>query len=253
VPATSDGSATATEHRLDSLYAEQVSRPVFPEVAKLLPRNHFGQRLRQLFNKATVVLGKAERSSQTENNNNQMTRPDRRHKDRRLHSLQIRRARKEDREAIWQIFHAVVAGGDTYVFDPNISRRKALAFWLGPKTRCYVALSNQGIVGSYILKANQPGLGSHVANAGFMVSPSARGRGIGRAMAEHCLHEARRLGFRAMQFNFVVATNRTALRLWENLGFKIVGKLPGAFRHSRRGFVDVYVMYRRLKAPYNSR
>jgi ribosomal protein S18 acetylase RimI-like enzyme len=72
-------------------------------------------------------------------------------------------------------------------------------------------------------------------------------------MAEHCLREARRLSFRAMQFNFVVATNRTALRLWENLGFKIAGKLPGAFRHSRRGFVDVYIMYRRLKAPYNSR
>jgi len=176
-----------------------------------------------------------------------MTRPNRRNRDRRPRMLQIRRARKIDRETIWQIFHAVVAGGDTYVFDPNISRRQALAYWLGPKTRCYVALSDQGIVGSYILKANQPGLGSHVANAGFMVSPSARGRGIGRAMAEHCLREARRLGFRAMQFNFVVATNRTALRLWKDLGFRIVGTLPGAFRHSLRGFVDVYVMYRRLK------
>src|SRR5947207_2555791 len=124
-----------------------------------------------------------------------MTRPNRRKRDRQSRLLQIRRARKEDRETIWQIFHAVVAGGDTYVFDPNISRGKALAYWLGPKTRCYVALSDHGIVGSYILKVNQPGLGSHVANAGFMVSPSARGRGIGRAMAEHCLHEARRLGF----------------------------------------------------------
>jgi ribosomal protein S18 acetylase RimI-like enzyme len=176
-----------------------------------------------------------------------MTRSNRRHRESQRRPLQIRRARKEDREAIWQIFHAVVAGGDTYVFDPNISRRKALTYWLGPKTRCYVALSDHGIVGSYILKANQPGLGSHVANAGFMVSPSARRRGIGRAMAEHCLHEARRLGFRAMQFNFVVATNRTALRLWKDLGFKIVGTLPGAFRHSRRGFVDVYLMYLRLR------
>src|SRR6266513_5141680 len=160
---------------------------------------------------------------------------------------------RHHRLRLLQILRAVVAGGDTYIFDPHISRRKALAYWLGPKTRCYVALSDHGIVGSYILKANQPGLGSHVANAGFMVSPSARGRGIGRAMAEHCLREARRLSFRAMQFNFVVATNRAALRLWDNLGFKIVGKLPGAFRHGRRGFVDVYVMYRRLKAPYNSR
>ena len=172
--------------------------------------------------------------------------PDRRSKDRRPRPVQIRRARKEDREAIWQIFRAVVAGGDTYVFDPNISRRKALAYWLDPKTSCYVALSDQGIIGSYILKANQPGLGSHVANAGFMVSPSARGRGIGRAMGEHCLHEARRLSFRAMQFNFVVATNRTALCLWKDLGFKVVGRLPGAFRHCQRGFVDVFVMYRRL-------
>jgi ribosomal protein S18 acetylase RimI-like enzyme len=175
-----------------------------------------------------------------------MKRFDRPNEDQRLQPLQIRRARKEDREATWQIFRAVVAGGDTYVFDPNISRRKALAYWLGPKTRCYVALSDQETVGSYILKPNQPGLGSHVANAGFMVSPSARSRGIGRAMAEHCLHEARRLGFRGMQFNFVVATNKRALHLWKDLGFKIVGTLPGAFRHARRGFVNVYVMYRRL-------
>src|SRR5438105_3188616 len=101
---------------------------------------------------------------------NRMTRSDPQIRYRELQSLQIRQARKEDRAAIWQIFHAVVAKGDTYVFDPKISRRKALAYWLGPKTRCYVALSDQGILGSYILKANQPGLGSHVANAGFMVS-----------------------------------------------------------------------------------
>jgi len=176
-----------------------------------------------------------------------MTRSDPQIRHRRLRPLQIRRARKEDREAIWQIFRTVVATGDTYVFEPNISRRKALAYWLGPKTRCYVALSDQRIVGSYILKPNQPGLGSHVANAGFMVSPSARGRGIGRAMAEHCLREAARLRFRAMQFNFVVATNKAALRLWKDLGFQIVGTLAGAFRHARRGFVDVYVMYRRLQ------
>ena len=176
-----------------------------------------------------------------------MTRSDPQTRHQRVRPLQIRRAREEDREAIWQIFRAVVAGGDTYVFDPNISRRKALAYWLGPKTRCYVALSDQGIVGSYILKANQPGLGSHVANAGFMVSPSARGRGIGRAMAEHCLLEAHRLGFRAMQFNFVVSTNSRAIALWKSLGFKIVGTLPEAFQHQGLGKkVDAFVMHRFL-------
>ena len=120
---------------------------------------------------------------------------------------------KKDRDAIWQIFRAVVAGGDTYVFDPKIAQIKGLGYWLDPKRRCYVAVSDERIVGTYILKANQPGLGPPVANAGFMVSPSARGRGIGRAMAEHCLREAHRLGFRAMQFNFVVSTNGTALPL----------------------------------------
>ena len=164
----------------------------------------------------------------------------------RRHSLQIRRARKNDRDAIWQIFRAVVARGDTYVFDPHISRAKALEYWFGQERRCYVAVSDKGIVGTYILNANQSGLGSHVANAGFMVAPSAQGRGIGRAIAEHCLREAERLGFRAMQFNFVVSTNEAALRLWKHLGFRIVGRLPGAFRHAQEGFVDVYVMYRRL-------
>src|SRR4029077_7814430 len=104
-----------------------------------------------------------------------MTRSDPQTRHRRLQPLQIRRARKEDREAIWQIFRAVVAGGDTYVFDPNISRRKALAYWLGPKTRCYVALSDQGIVGNYILKPNQPGLGPPVAHPRLLGLPSCRG------------------------------------------------------------------------------
>ena len=105
---------------------------------------------------------------------------------------------------------------------------------------------NYVIVGTYILRPNQSGGGAHVANAGFMVSASARGQGIGRAMAEHCLHEARRLGFRAMQFNYVISTNTAAIRLWQDLGFEIVGTLANAFRHPDKGYVDVYVMYRSL-------
>jgi L-amino acid N-acyltransferase YncA len=176
-----------------------------------------------------------------------MTRSDSDSKEARPRPLRIRRAKERDRNAIWRIFHDVVATGDTYVFEANTSRTKALGYWLAPATNCYVALSDQQIVGTYILKANQPGLGSHVANAGFMVAPSARGCGVGRTMAVHCLEEAERLGFRAMQFNFVVATNENALRLWKDLGFKIVGTLADGFRHARRGFVDVYIMYRRLK------
>ena len=160
--------------------------------------------------------------------------------------LNIRPATNKDHDAIWDIFHAVVAPGDTYSFDPQMSREDALAYWFGARTQTYVAEQDRQVVGTYILKQNQPAAGAHVANAAFMVAPSARGFGVGRAMAEHCLSEARRFGFRAMQFNFVVSTNESALRLWRSLGFRIVGTLPGAFRHPAKGFVDVYVMFRSL-------
>ena len=158
----------------------------------------------------------------------------------------LRRAVESDRDGIWGIFRAVVASGDTYAFDPAISREDALAYWMHPANHCYVAEREGKALGTYILKANQPGLGSHVANAAFMVAPGARGLGLGRTMGDHCIDEARRQGFRAMQFNFVVSTNEPAIRLWRRLGFEIVGTLPGAFRHSRMGYVDAYVMFRSL-------
>ena len=163
-----------------------------------------------------------------------------------LARVRIRPAMESDSDAIWNIFRAVISPGDTYAFDPAMSRRDALAYWFRSGTWTYVAESKGKVVGTYILRANQPGLGSHVANAAFMVSPQARGMGVGRQMGEHCLDEARRLGFRAMQFNFVVSSNQAAIRLWESLGFKIVATLPGAFRHSVKGFVDVHIMFRKL-------
>jgi ribosomal protein S18 acetylase RimI-like enzyme len=192
--------------------------------------------------------------------------------------LSIRSATDSDRDAIWDIFREVVAGGDTYAIDPNISRDDALAFWFRAGTHTYVAelessveaavpsgrispnlppgtaasteqsffKSASGVVGTYILRPNQSGGGAHVANAAFMVAAHARGEGVGRAMGEHCLAEARQLGFRAMQFNFVVSTNESAIRLWRQLGFEIVGTLPGAFHHPTQGYVEVYVMFRSL-------
>ena len=160
--------------------------------------------------------------------------------------MNVRPANKADEDAVWDIFHAVVTPGDTLVFALGTSREEALACWFRPDTHTYVAESDGRIVGSYILRPNQPALGSHVANAGFMVAPSARGLGVGRRMGEHCLDEARRLGFRAMQFNIVVSTNEPAVHLWQQLGFSIVGTLPGAFCHSQRGYVDAHVMFRTL-------
>jgi len=158
----------------------------------------------------------------------------------------IRTATDTDRDAIWKIFCEVGAPGDTYAFDPKISREDALAYWFRADTRTYVAEKDREIVGTYVLRPNQPGGGAHVANAAFMVAVHARGKGVGRAMGEHSLSEASCFGFRAMQFNFVVSTNESALRLWKQLKFKIVGTLPGAFRHPTKEYVDVYVMFRSL-------
>lgn len=160
--------------------------------------------------------------------------------------MNLRPATRSDEDAIWEIFHAVIASGDTYVFEPQMPREEAMAYWFRSDTHPYVAEHDGRIVGTYILRPNQPALGSHIGNAAFMVSPTARGLGAGRRMGEHCLEEARRVGFRAMQFNFVVSTNESAVRLWQQLGFRIIGTLPGAFRHTRLGYVDAYVMFREL-------
>jgi L-amino acid N-acyltransferase YncA len=160
--------------------------------------------------------------------------------------MQIRPAINADRDAIWNIFHEIIAAGDTYAFDPQMPRQEALAYWFRAASQTFVAEYDGRVVGTYIVKPNQPGLGSHVANAAFMVARDTEGAGVGRRMAEHCLSEARRMGFRGMQFNFVISTNTRAIHLWNQLGFEIVGTLPGAFRHPEKGYVDVYVMFRSL-------
>ena len=160
--------------------------------------------------------------------------------------LTIRAATATDHDAIWKIFQATIVTGDTFVFDASTSREKALAYWCAAEAATFVAEQDGNVIGSYLLRPNQPGLGDHVANAGYMVELSARGLGVGRAMAEHSLEEARRRGYHAMQFNFVVSTNESAVHLWRQLGFHIVGTLPGVFRHAEKGFVDAYVMFRSL-------
>jgi L-amino acid N-acyltransferase YncA len=160
--------------------------------------------------------------------------------------ITIRKAEEADFEAIWPIFHQVVRRGDTYTYDPETTRGQAHSIWMSGGHSTYVACVDGRVVGTYILKPNQPGLGSHVANAGYMVGVDGRGKGVGRAMCEHSLDEARRMGFRAMQFNIVVSTNESAVALWKKLGFSVVGTLPRAYRHRELGLVDAYVMHRFL-------
>ena len=160
--------------------------------------------------------------------------------------MKIRRALEADFEAMWPIFRAVVATGTTYVFAPDTPREVAFDYWFGPGVASFVAEDVGRVVGMYKLVPNQRDLGSHVANASFMVDPEYAGKGAGRAMGLHCLRQARRAGFLAMQFNFVVSTNTAAVELWKRLGFEIVGTLPKVFRHRELGDVDAFVMHRFL-------
>ena len=160
--------------------------------------------------------------------------------------MEIRKATTSDEQPVWQIIKAVIATGDTYVFDPETPEDEMIAYWFSPEKHVYVADENGEILGTYWLKANQPGLGSHVCNAAYMVSSETRGRGIGRKLAEHSIGEARRLGFRSMQFNFVVKSNEVAVALWKSLGFDIIGEIPDAFDHKPNGLTSAYIMYRKL-------
>jgi ribosomal protein S18 acetylase RimI-like enzyme len=160
--------------------------------------------------------------------------------------LEIRKAVEKDKAQIWKIIKEVISTGDTYVFASDSSKEKMMSYWFSADKKTYVALDENEIVGTFYLKDNQPDLGSHIANAGYMVSPETRGKRVGRQMAEFSLVEAKRLGYQAMQFNFVVKSNETAVKLWINLGFEIIGEIPDAFRHAEKGLTNAFIMYKRL-------
>jgi len=160
--------------------------------------------------------------------------------------IHIRCATAADHDSIWDIFREIVSAGDSLANSPDAPREEALQDWVIDPEATFVAELDGKVVGVYSLKPNQRGLGSHVCNCGYMVAGSARRQGVGRAMCRHSLEEARRLGYRAMQFNFVVSTNQQAVQLWRQMGFEIAGRLPEAFRHPQLGFVDALVMFRRL-------
>ena len=153
----------------------------------------------------------------------------------------IRPARPEDRSAIWSLIEPVIRAGETYALDRDMSEEDALAYWLGQEKETFVAEQEGAILGTYYLRPNQAGGGKHICNCGYMTSADATGRGVARQMCLQSLAHARARGFRGMQFNFVVSTNERAVRLWQSLGFELVGRLPLAFDHPTRGYVDALV------------
>ncbi|WP_416885868.1 GNAT family N-acetyltransferase [Marinospirillum sp.] len=162
--------------------------------------------------------------------------------------MQIRLAVAADFEQIWPFFKEIAAAGETYAYPRDLTQQEAAALWMSAPRETYVVEQQGQLVGSYYLKTNQAGPGSHVCNAGYMVAEAARGQGVAAAMCAHSLERARALGYLAMQFNLVVSTNQGAIALWQKMGFEVVGRLPRAFAHPTAGYVDALVMYQWLES-----
>ena len=160
--------------------------------------------------------------------------------------MQIRKATDADLDAVWKIFKAVIETGDTYVFDPLTPQVDLKKLWFTSSMTTFVAEVDHRILGTYMIKPNQIGLGNHIANCGYMVSPNAQGQGIGRKLCVHSMAYAKQCGYLGIQFNIVVSTNTRAVKLWKKLGFRIIGTTPKGFRHATLGLVDTYIMFREL-------
>lgn len=163
--------------------------------------------------------------------------------------IEIREAGAEDWPAIWPFFHQIVAAGDTFTYPVDLAQEEAMGWWLlKPPNRTVVAVDAEtgAVVGTAKMNNNQHGNGAHIASASYMTDPAFGGRGVGRALVEYSLEWARAAGFRGMQFNAVVETNTHAVRLYEDLGFQVVGTIPGAFHHPVEGYTGLRVMFREL-------
>ena len=158
--------------------------------------------------------------------------------------MNIREATKADFDQIWPIFHEIVSAGETYAYKQDIGKEEAEFLWLEVPEKTFVVEDNDLILGTYFIKQNSSGPGAHVCNCGYMVSSTARGRGLATEMCNHSQKVAINLGFKAMHFNCVVSCNEVAVRLWNKLGFTTVGRLPKAFHHPTQGYVDAFVMYK---------
>lgn len=161
-------------------------------------------------------------------------------------SLEIRSAKKNDEDSLWSVIEPIIRAGGTYVFSPQSSREKIMSYWLNEDKKTYIALIEGKAVGTFYIKANQPDLGDHICNAGFMVDPEQKGKGIGRRLGQFAISEAKALGYQAMQFNFVISSNHSAVSLWKSLGFQVIGEIPQAYRHPSHGLVSALIFFKKL-------
>lgn len=161
-------------------------------------------------------------------------------------SVEIRRLERDEFALIWPIFEAVIRDGKTYSYPTDLTMEQGRDIWFASEKTPYVAIKDGEAVGTFYLRANQLGLGNHIANGGFMVSPKHAGKGYGSIMGACMVEEAKKAGYHAMQFNFVVEDNIRSKKIWQKLGFEIVGTVPDAFRHREKGLMAVHIMYKKL-------
>ena len=163
-----------------------------------------------------------------------------------MKKIKITPATSADEECIWALLQPVFSAGDTYAVDPLIDRDAAIAYWMEADKTAFILRIEGQAVGTYYIRPNQPGGGAHICNCGFITAPSARGKGVARRMLDHALIEAKQQGYRAMQFNFVLASNQRALAIWQRNGFATIGRIPQAFLHPKQGYVDALILHRSL-------
>ena len=160
--------------------------------------------------------------------------------------LTFRKALLQDQDAIWEILQNIIKKGSSFAYPSNLTKEEMLAYWLAEDKHAYVALEDDEVIATFFMKDNQPGRGSHIANAAYAIAEKHAGKGIGQKVGEYSLIEAKRLGYKAMQFNLVVKSNVRAVSLWKRIGFEIIGEIPDAFFHPQEGYTNAYVMYRKL-------
>ncbi len=170
-----------------------------------------------------------------------------------VNKMNIREATKEDFNEIWTIFEEIVSIGETYAYPRETTKEEAFNIWMTASRKTFVFEETRQIFGTYYIKTNQAGGGNHVCNCGYMVSSKARGKGLATAMCEHSQRVALKLGYKAMQFNFVASSNEGAIKLWSKLGFETVGCLPKAFNHPTQGYIDALVMYKWLQTTVDNK
>ncbi|SEB81653.1 L-amino acid N-acyltransferase YncA [Tenacibaculum sp. MAR_2009_124] len=160
--------------------------------------------------------------------------------------MNIRKAQTSDYDEIWELFSEVIKTEDSYVFKKTTPKKDLKKHWFAPYMETYVIEGNGKILGTYIIKPNQIGLGKHIANCSYMVHPNTQGKGVGKKLCEHSINVAQKESYKGIQFNIVVSTNKAAIALWKKFGFKIIGTTPNGYKHSTLGYVDTYIMFKQL-------